>query len=269
MEIFLRTQKKEPGNKVSNTQLTIHISRTSVHVAEVLRSNREIIRSEHTSLHESTPHGYKEKLQDFITKYGFDKEYEEVTAAWSSANYALIPLRVFNDSNAKSIHALLFGDKVKEQTVDFNRLMELNMVNVFEVPDWVKSFFVMRYPRITIKHEHGLFLRALFQHSTFDRALHVSLCDDYMNISIVYHNELIFSNSFHYQTADDVLYYTLFSLEQKGLQNEKVKLSGYFVNEKQAETLNRYKELLGKVASASSLEVQPFANSLTLQPLCV
>lgn len=254
---------------MSNTQLTIHISRTSVHVAEVLRSNREMIRSEYAPLHESTPQDYKEKLKAFIDQHGFDKDYEEVTAAWSSANYALIPLRVFNESNPKSIHALLFGDKVKEQTVDFNRLMELNMVNVFEIPDWVKSFFVMRYPRITIKHEHGMFLRALFQNSTFDRAIHVSLCDDYMNISIVHHNELIFSNSFHYQTADDVLYYTLFSLEQKGLQKEKVKLSGYYVCEEQAKILSEYKTLLSKVASASSIDTLPFINSLTLQPLCV
>lgn len=268
MEIFQQIQKKERGNKVSNTQLSIHISRTSVHLAEVLRSNQEIIRLEHTLLHESTPDRFREVIKSFIEEKGFVKDYEEVTAAWSTPKHALIPLRVYNDSDPKSLHTLLFGDAIDARTIDFNRLMELNMVNVFEIPDWVKSLLVIRYPRVTIKHEHALFLRAIFQSSTFDRAIHVSLNDDYMNLSIVHHNELIFSNSFQYQTSDDLLYYTLYVLEQRGFKEEQIKLHGYFVNEAQEKLLHALKELLSKV-SGHAIEVGSFNNILTLQTLCV
>ncbi len=254
---------------MSDTQLTIHISRTSVHVAEVLRSNQEIIRTESIELHESTPDQYKSALGNFFSSNKFDKDYSEVSAAWCSSQNALVPLRVYNDTDAKSIHKLIFGDVLDHKTVDFNRLMELSMVSVFEIPDWVKSFFVIKYPRITIKHEHALTLRAIFQSSTFNSALHISLCDDYMNIFLVQHNELKFSNTFEYQTADDILYYSMYVLEQQGWKDEKIKVFGYFAGKDQMNLLAEVESKLKHVRVKDQTMVQPFINSLKLQPLCV
>lgn len=253
---------------MSGTQLTIHISRTSVHIAEVLRSNNSLIRIAHTELHESSPDKYKSVIRDFIEKEGFDKEYEEVTAGWSAAKHALTPLRVYNESNPQAIFSLLFGESTDHRTLDFNRLMELNMVCVFEIPDWVKSLFVLKYPRISIKHEHALFLRALFQSSSFHRAMHISMNDDYFNLDIVYHNELIFANSFQYQTAEDVLYYALNTLDKQELKQQKVELHSYFLNDKQKGVIDSFYDLLGKVSGHQLISKDPI-NSLTLQPLCV
>lgn len=254
---------------MSNTQLTIHISRTSVHVAEVLRSNQEIIRTESLDLHESTPAQYKSKLGEFFVSNNFNKDYDEVTAAWSTPHNALVPLRVYNDTDPKSLYKLLFGEELDLKTIDFNRLMELSMVSVFEIPDWVKSFFVIRYPRITIKHEHALTIRAIFQSSTFDKSIHISLCDDYMNIFLIHHNELKFSNSFEYQTADDILYYSMYVLEQQDWKDEKVKVFGHFVGEDNYKLLTDFEVKLKLVRAKDKTDLQPFSNSLKLQPLCV
>jgi hypothetical protein len=240
-----------------------------VHVAEVLRSNQEIVRSESLELHESTPDQYKSKLTEFFEANSFDKDYEEISAAWSTPKNALIPLRVYNDTDPKSLYKLLFGEAPDQQTVDFNRLMELSIVSVFEIPDWVKSFFVIRYPRITIKHEQALALRAIFQSSTFDRAIHISLCDDYMSIFLVYHNELAFFNSFEYQTVDDILYYSMYVLEQEGWSKEAIQLNGYFPGDEKKKVLSEFQDKLKRIKSAQSITVSPFKNSLTLQPLCV
>ncbi len=254
---------------MSGTQLTIHISRTSVHVAEVLRSSKEIIRAESTTLHESNPTAYKEKLSSFFDQQNFDKDYEEVTVAWSTNLQALIPLRVYNDSDPKAIHQLLFGNAGDDRSIDFNRLMELSMVSVFEIPDWVKSFFVIKYPRVTIKHEHAMMLRATFQSSVFDRAIHISLCDDYMNIFLVHHNELKFSNAFEYQTTDDILYHAMYVMEQEGWKDENIKLAAYYLSNDQKDVLNDFKQKLTVMKSSDQLKVEEFTNSLTIQPLCV
>lgn len=254
---------------MNNTQLTIHISRTSVHVAEVLLSNQEIIRSESLALHESTPAEYKSKLGEFFAEHKFDKEYDEVSAAWSTPHNALVPLRVYNDTDPKSLYTLLFGEDLDQKTIDFNRLMELSMVAVFEIPDWVKSFFVTRYPRIAIKHEHALTIRAIFQSSAFDKGIHIVLCDEYMNIFLVQHNELKFSNSFEYQTAEDVLYYAMYVLKQQKWTDEKIKLFGYFTGEGGAKILRDFEAKLKLVRDKEKTNIQPFTNILKLQPLCV
>src|SRR5690554_7703273 len=85
-------------------------------------------------------------------------DYEEYTMAWGTQKQTLVPLSVFNESSARSIFQLMFGEGTDENMIDFNRLMELSMVSVFEIPDWVKSFFIIRFPQIVFKHEHAMTL---------------------------------------------------------------------------------------------------------------
>lgn len=255
---------------MNNTQLAIHISRTSVHVAEVLRSNQEIIQQFDFELMESTPLAYKNKLREIFDSITTLKdEYPEYTLAWSTPRHTLIPLSVYNESSPKSIFNLMFGDVVDEKMVDFNRLMELNMVNVFEIPDWVKSFFTIRYPQMVFKHENSIALRALFQMGTFKRKVSLSFNDEYVNILIIHSNELIFSNSFEYQTPEDVLYHLLFVLEQQNLKEETGELNFYFTAESTKSVAEKTKGLLEEHKLLKNLQLNSIDSILKLQTLCV
>jgi hypothetical protein len=240
-----------------------------VHVAEVLRSNQEIIRDEHLLLHESNPVQYKLKLNEFFNEKGFNNNYVEVSAAWSTPQHAIIPLAVYNDSSKEALFNFLFEPNEENTKLDFNRLMELSLVSVFEIPDWVKSFLVHKFPRIVLKHEHAIFLRAIFQANAFKRTVFLSLCDDYMNIAIVYHNELSFSNSYEYINADDLIYYFMYVLENQKLLDEKIIVEGYYINQTTKDLLARFEEKLAQIGSKEKMEIHPSNNSLTLQTLCV
>jgi len=254
---------------VSKTQLTIHISRTSVHVAEVLRSNQEIVRSFSYELIENTPEGYKKKLREIFDEMNLRDDYEEYTMAWGTQKQTLVPLSVFNESSARSIFQLMFGEGTDENMIDFNRLMELSMVSVFEIPDWVKSFFIIRFPQIVFKHEHAMTLRALFQKNTFQRKINISFSDEYVNVSILNKNELGFSNSFDFQTAEDILYHLLFVIEQQGLTNEDGEINFYFVDEKTKVMAEESKKLFEALKATKKIKVNSIDNVLKLQTLCV
>ena len=255
---------------MSNTQLTIHISRTSVHVAEVLRSNQEIIQHHHFELLESTPDAYRSRLKEIFNSITtLQDEYPEYTMAWSTPKHTLVPLSVFNESAAKSVFHLMFGDVIDEKMIDFNRLMELSLVNVFEIPDWVKSFFIIKYPQIVFKHEHAMTLRALFQMGTFKRKITVSVNDEYVNITIIHKSELIFSNGFEYQTAEDVLYNLLFVIEQEGLTNEEGELNFYFVDENTEDIAKKTYALVEQHKPFKSIKISTIDSILKLQTLCV
>lgn len=144
---------------MDNIQLVIHISRTSVQIAEVFCSNQEIIRQFEFELLENSHEGYKKKLQTIFDELDLKEEYAEYTMAWATPKQTLIPLSVFNESSAESIFNLMFNGEIDVKTIDFNRLMELNMVSVYEIPDWVKSFFIRRFPHIIFKHEHAMTLK--------------------------------------------------------------------------------------------------------------
>jgi hypothetical protein len=254
---------------VSNTQLTIHISRTSVHVAEVLRSNQEIIRQYSFELLENTPEGYKKKLKEIFDDLNLRNDYVEYTMAWGTEKQCLVPLSVFNESSAKSVFQLMFGEGTDEKMIDFNRLMELSMVSVFEIPDWVKSFFIMKFPQLVFKHEHAMTLRALFQKNTFKRKITVSFSDEYMNISIISKNELTFSNSFEFQTPEDILYHLLFVIEQEGLTNEEGEINFLYVDDKTKQKAEATQKLLEGLKTLKKLNINSIESVLKLQTLCV
>ena len=250
-------------------QLTINISRTSVQVAEVLRSSKEVVSSHFLRFKERSPIGYKEELKSFFAGLHLKDEYDEYTMSWCSIKYGLIPTRVFNDSSPQKIMELLFGDSIEKEDSDFNRLAELNIVNVYEIPDWVKSFFIIKFPQIIFKHEHSMTLRAVFQGSTYKLMTSVTVCDDYINIAILHKNELKFSNAFEYHNAEDIVYHLMFVLEQKKYAQEKGEVQFYYQNKDNSEVVEKTKELLETTNMTKFHSILESQNSSKLQLLCV
>lgn len=254
---------------MNSSQLTIHISRTSVHVAEVLLSSQEIIKEETFQLMESSSEGYKKALSEVFNQFTFKDSYQEYTAAWSTPKNIFVPLGVFNESSEKSIYKLMFGKDIDESTIDYNRLMELSMVSVYEIPHWVKSFLIMKYPTIAIKHEHAMVIRALFQKNTFKRKINLTFNDEYINIDIIDKNELTFSNTFEYQTVEDVVYHLLFVLRQENLMEQEGGIDLYYVGEPLKTKAEETIKILEQIKPFQRLSIGNIDSVIKLHTLCV
>lgn len=250
-------------------QLVIHISRTSVQIAEVFISNQEIIRQFEFELLENSPEGYKKKLNAIFDELDLKEDYTEYSMAWATPKQTLVPMRVYSESSSIAVFNLMFGEEIDDKTIDFNRLMELSMVSVYEIPDWVKSFFIRKFPHIIFKHEHAMTLRAVFQKKTFKRNIIIGFCDNYINISIVSKNELTFSNSFEFQTEEDVLYHLLFVLKQKELTDQEGMITFLCINKETETRAEEVKNQLARLRPFKNIEVNAIESKLKLQTLCV
>ena len=60
----------------------------------------------------------------------------------------LVPTAIFGDTNAKDVYRLCFGETNSGMQLDFNRIPEHGLVNVFAIQEWIKSFFVIRFPEL-------------------------------------------------------------------------------------------------------------------------
>jgi hypothetical protein len=108
-------------------------------------------------------HSYKEQLEDFIAECGLkNQDFDEQTISWSTIRSTLVPANIFGESNPVKIYRLCFGDETPKDHIDYNRIPEQGIVNLFEIPLWVKSFFVIKYPRSIIQHEGSHVIRGLF-----------------------------------------------------------------------------------------------------------
>lgn len=148
-------------------------------------------------------------------------DFENVTLAWCHAQSSLVPAAVFSETTPKDIFKLCFGNTVDASNVDHNRIFELSVVNVYAIPTWVKSLFVIKYPQIIMQHAGTHQIRRALHADAFYTKATLVLNKSYFRLTLVKHNKLEFYSSFDYQTAEDVIYHLNFVLQQKELLNEK------------------------------------------------
>jgi len=171
------------------------------------------------SFDEQLEHYYRQRLDGFYAEQLTGKSYEECTVSWAGKRSTLVPQNVFSASAPEPIFRLCFGDQFVKRELDFNRLALAGMVNVFEIPDWLKSFFIIRYPKSIIQHEGTLVVRRLMEMNDKDLKLVLVIHPSHCLLAIKYKQHLVFYNQFDFQNEDDIAYYLTFSLQQSGLLN--------------------------------------------------
>lgn len=159
---------------------------------------------------------YNAQLTEFLEQAGIKEiDYDEASISWADQHSTLVPSNVFNESNSKDIISLSFGNKFEASETDYNRIIDPNVVNVHHLPFWLKSFFVVKFPRIVIQHEGTHLLRGLFKGTTFKLKALIVIHENYFQLIIVKENNLCFYSSFEFTTMDDIVYYLSFTLQQK------------------------------------------------------
>lgn len=148
-------------------------------------------------------------------------DFENVTLAWCHAQSSLVPAAVFSETTPKDIFRLCFGSNADVSSVDHNRIFELSVVNVYAIPDWVKSLFVIKYPQIIMQHAGTHQIRKTLHADAFYTKATLVINKNYFRLTLVKHNKLEFYSSFDYQSAEDIIYNLNFVLQQKELLNEK------------------------------------------------
>ncbi|MBL4862858.1 MAG: DUF3822 family protein [Crocinitomicaceae bacterium] len=197
-------------------------------------------------------------------------DFEEITVSWSTDKSSLIPNAIFSASTPQSIFELCYGKDTSKHEIDYNRISELSVINVYEIPIWIKSFFVIKYPRVIIQHTGSHLVRRVLDENAFKVKATIVLFDTYFQLTIVKHNELIFYSSFDYQSAEDVIYHLNFALQQKEVVNEKgtIELATGIGSNPEIPAL--IKEGLGKIKELRKMEIRKDADYMAKsQLLCV
>lgn len=157
----------------------------------------------------------KETLQKLLEKYRFDSsEYEEHILAWYTPQSTLVPMNLMDDLNPKQLLTYSFSEIDESANIDYNRIAELSIVNIFTIPLWVKSFFVIRFPRIIMMHLGTGMIRGIMEQNSFKNEIHVVLEEGQALMLYVGQNQLKHYNSYEYTNSEDLLYYIANMLTQ-------------------------------------------------------
>ena len=136
--------------------LSIELSEAAVRFSVV---ENGIVKDHNFVFTDKKDYRYKEQLEEFLVESGLkNQDFDETTVSWSCKRSTLIPANIFGESKPESIFKLCYGDEIPSNHIDYNRIPEHGMVNIYEIPLWVKSFFVIRYPRSIIQHQPKVYL---------------------------------------------------------------------------------------------------------------
>lgn len=157
----------------------------------------------------------------------FKAEYADFILTAGTVRNTLVPTTIFNSSKPGEIFK--FNYSAPHDNLDYNRIPELDIVNIYELPLWVKSAFVIRFPRIKIYHRASVLLKGIFDQPVFTPKVHLFVEETSFYMFITEKNKLIFFNRFDYKNLADIVYHTLFVMEQKSLSQDKISVQLYGV----------------------------------------
>jgi hypothetical protein len=101
---------------------------------------------------------------------------------------------------------------------------QMNMVYIPYVN--INNFFIDQFGSFIYKHANSILVTKLLDASknNDDKTMIVNFNSGHFEIIVVQNQNLLFFNSFNYQTQEDFLYYVLFTAEQLNMNPENFKL---------------------------------------------
>lgn len=157
----------------------------------------------------------------------FTADFEAVVVSYAGARCTLIPVDLF--AHTKPIEAFKLNYPEPIDNLDYNRIPELGVVAVYEMPLWLKSIVVKQFPRSKIVHRSTVLLKGVFDRPTFSPKIHVHIDTDHFYMVITKKSKLDYYNRFDYKELPDLIYYILFVLEQKEYEQKEFELNLYGV----------------------------------------
>lgn len=149
---------------------------------------------------------------------------EEVMLLFSNDLYSIVPEEYFIEEEASNY--LKFNTKILKTDVVAHDLMEAtNMVNVYIPYTNITNYFFDKYGEFEYKHSISVFAEAMLSlEKSMLAKVYLNNYKDYYDLVIVRNGKLLLSNTFKYDSAEDFIYYLLFTLEQLKLDPSEIDL---------------------------------------------
>lgn len=201
-------------------QLSIELSDAKIRFG--ILKGKELLKEFSETIHEKS----RSEVERVIKiNADLDFDFGDVTLSYSEHKSTLVPVQLISETKPEKLFKFCYGDI--QENIDYNRIPELGIANIFQIPLWVKSAFVLNFPVINIYHSNTIFLKGIFNETVFKPKAHLLIYEDYFTLIVVNKTHLLMSNSFTYKSAEDIAYHLLFALEQKELGQNQVEVNLY------------------------------------------
>lgn len=242
--------------------LCMHLTASKFHYAVVNVANKKIVYSSSFKVEDFSKNGIKPFLDEPVFSYDF-QHFSIAAGTWRNT---MIPVDLFTYSKPEDVFKLNYPAPF--ENLDYNRIPELGIVNIYEFPLWIKSLFVVRFPRIKLIHPSTVFLKGVFDGAVFEAKAHLYIEKDRFYLVLTHKSKLLYFNYFDYKELSDIIYFIHFVFEQKELNRSEYKFYLYGKKDKWSGIEELEKQLNVKIIVSERPE-QGKSFLLNKQLLCV
>ncbi len=203
--------------------LCLHLQPHELSLAVMNKDSKKIRHQQTLAIKDFDRDGVTSILNEEYLSY----DYHALCAVAGGTRSTLIPVDLFNHTKAEDVFKLNYPAPI--DNLDYNRIPEIGIVNIFELPLWMKSLFVIKFPRIKVVHPATVILKGIFNQPTFTPKMHLVIEGNSFYFLITAKSKLIYYNRFDFTTIADLVYHVLFVLEQKELDQKTMDLFLYGV----------------------------------------
>lgn len=167
------------------------------------------------------------KVRELMTEdEHLNLKYKSIEIVYSSENFTLVPQAFYQQGAADKFFG--FNHEMERGfMVDKTLLTKAEAWCIFNIPENLKEFLVLKYPKATIRHNlYPLVERALKENKNFPerKQVHLNFFRSYFELIVLSGTKLQLCNQFNYSGEDDISYFVLYVFDQLKLLPDTTEL---------------------------------------------
>ncbi len=221
------TLKNNSIQDLSNLELSIQLSLNGLSFCILNSETNTIDTLKHFELEKrQTPFELLDTLKHFLnTESITEPTYDKVTVVHVNELSTLVPKALF-DENTIADYLKLNAKILKTDFITFDDIAINDTVNIYVPYVNINNHIYEVFGSFTYKHFSTILIEQLLKiekHSN-DSKLYVNVFKAHFEIIAIDKGKLLLYNSFTYNTAEDFIYYVLFTIEQLQFNPETIPL---------------------------------------------
>lgn len=162
------------------------------------------------------------------------KDFSSILVIHENNLSTLVPNKYFSED--KLVEYLNFNIKtLATDYIAFDEIQEMNAKNVYVPYVHINNYLFQNFGIFEYKHHTTVLIEKLLSLGHYEeKKVYVNVASKNFDVIVIQNKQLKFSNSFHFETKEDFIYYILFTFEQLKLDVEKIEL--YFCGDIELES---------------------------------
>ena len=162
------------------------------------------------------------------------KDFSSILVIHENNLSTLVPNKYFSED--KLVEYLNFNIKtLATDYIAFDEIQEMNAKNVYVPYVHINNYLFQNFGTFEYKHHTTVLIEKLLSLGHFEeKKVYINVTSKNFDVIVIQNKQLKFSNSFHFETKEDFIYYILFTFEQLKLDVENIEL--YFCGDIELES---------------------------------